>query len=77
MACSKKAYYYPARFAVSAGDQFFQVRPRAAGITLDAAATVEQATARGFNPFSVVTDLIGSRDIEPIILIDQDLLQNR
>ena len=62
------------KIEISAGEQFFQVRPRAAGITLDAAATVEQATARGFNPFSVVTDLIGSRDIEPIILIDQNLL---
>ena len=62
------------RIKISAGDQVFQVRPRSAGITLDAAATVEQATMRGFNPFSVFSDLTGSLEIEPVILVDQDLL---
>lgn len=62
------------KLEISAGDQVFEVRPRAAGITLDAQATVEQASNTGFNPLRVITDLIGSRDIEPIIAVDQDAL---
>lgn len=64
------------KLEISAGDQVFELRPRAAGITLDTQATVEQATSRGFNPFSVITDLIGSREIEPVISIDQELLSD-
>jgi vancomycin resistance protein YoaR len=62
------------KIEISAGDQVFEVRPRAAGITLDAQATVEQATSTGFNPFRVISDLFGSRDIEPVIAVDQDAL---
>ncbi len=62
------------KLEISAGDQVFELRPRTAGITLDAQATVEQATGRGSNPFSVITDLISSREVEPIISVDQDLL---
>jgi vancomycin resistance protein YoaR len=62
------------KLEISVGDQVFEVRPRAAGITLDARATVEQASATGFNPLSVIFDLFGSRDIEPIIAVDQDAL---
>lgn len=62
------------KLEISAGDQVFEVRPRAAGITLDAQATVEQASATGFNPFRVIFDLIGSRDVEPVIAVDQDAL---
>ena len=35
---------------------------------------LSQATMRGFNPFSVISDLTGSLEIEPVILVDQDLL---
>ncbi len=62
------------KLEISAGDQVFELRPRAAGITLDAQATVEQATGRGSNPFSLITDLMGSREVEPIISVDQELL---
>ncbi len=62
------------KIEISAGDQVFEVRPRAAGITLDAQATVEQGTATGFNPFRVLFDFIGSREIEPVIAVDQDAL---
>lgn len=62
------------KLEISAGDQVFEVRPRAAGITLDAQATVEQATNTGFNPLRLITDLIGSREIEPVIAVDQNAL---
>jgi len=62
------------KLEISVGDQVFEVRPRAAGITLDAQATVAQATNSGFNPLRVVTDLIGSHDIEPVITVDQSAL---
>lgn len=64
------------KLEISAGDQVFELRPRAAGITLDAQATVDQATSTGFNPFQVIFDLFGSREIEPVIAIDQDALED-
>ncbi len=64
------------KIEISAGDQVFEVRPRAAGITLDAQATVEQATSTGFNPFQMIFDLFGSRQIEPVIAVDQDALED-
>lgn len=62
------------KIEISAEDQVFEVRPRSAGITLDAPATVELATSTGFNPFRVLFDLIGSREVEPVIVVDQDAL---
>ena len=62
------------KLEISAGDQVFELRPRAAGISLDAQATVDSETGQGFNPLSVITDLIGSREVDPIISVDQDLL---
>ena len=62
------------KLEISAGDQVFELRPRAAGISLDAQATVDSETGQGFNPLSVITDLIGSREVNPIISVDQDLL---
>jgi vancomycin resistance protein YoaR len=62
------------KIEISAGDQVFEVRPRAAGITLDAPATVELAISSGFNPLRVLFDFIGSREIEPVIAVDQDAL---
>lgn len=62
------------KLEISAGDQVFELRPRAAGISLDAQATVEQATSRGFNPLTAISDLIGSREVAPVIAINQDSL---
>lgn len=62
------------KLEISAGDQVFELRPRAAGISLDAQATVDSETGQGFNPLSVITDLVGSREVDPIISVDQDLL---
>jgi vancomycin resistance protein YoaR len=64
------------KLEISAGDQVFELRPRAAGITLDAQATVDQATSTGFNPFQMIVDLFGSREIEPVIAVDQDALED-
>lgn len=65
------------KYFISAGDQEFEVRPAAAGITLDAQATVEQGIRTGFNPFTLVTDFIGSREIEPVLSINQEVLQDQ
>jgi len=58
------------KFEVVSDDQAVELRPAAAGIVLNAQATVDQGMARGFNPFTVITDLIGSREIEPVIDVD-------
>lgn len=65
------------KFIISAGEQEFEVRPAAAGITLDAPATVDQGMRRGFNPFTLITDFIGSREIEPVISVDQQVLEDQ
>lgn len=62
------------KFEVVLGDQAVELRPSAAGIVLNAQATVDQGMARGFNPFTVITDLVGSREIEPVIDVDPDAL---
>lgn len=62
------------KFEVVLGDQAVELRPSAAGIELNAQATVDQGMARGFNPFTVITDLVGSREIEPVIDVDPDAL---
>jgi vancomycin resistance protein YoaR len=62
---------------VLAGDQEIELRPAAAGITLDAAATVEQGMNRGWNPFSMITDLFGSREIAPVLAIDDAALSEQ
>ncbi len=64
------------KLEISAGDQVFELRPRAAGITLDAQTTVDQATTTGFNPLQMIFDLFGSREIEPVIAVDQDALED-
>ena len=62
------------KFEVVSGPQAVELRPSAAGIVLNAQATVDQGMARGFNPFTVITDLVGSREIEPVIDVDPNAL---
>lgn len=62
------------KFEVVSGAQAVELRPSAAGIVLNAQATVDQGMARGFNPFTVITDLVGSREIEPVIDVDPNAL---
>lgn len=65
------------KYVFTAGDEEFEVRPAAAGITLDAQATVEQGLRNNFNPITLVTDFIGSREIEPVISVDQEVLEDQ
>ena len=65
------------KIQVLAGDQEFEVRPAAAGITLDATATVEQGMTRGWNPFSMVTDLIRTREVQPVLAVDETALSEQ
>ena len=65
------------KFVITAGEQEFEIRPAAAGITLDAQATVDQGIRRGFNPVTLVTDFIGSREIEPVISVDSEVLEDQ
>ncbi len=65
------------KYVFTAGEQEFEVRPAAAGITLDSQATVEQGLRQGFNPVTLVTDFIGSREIEPVISVDQVALEDQ
>ncbi len=62
------------KMQVLAGSQEFELRPAAAGITLDASATVEQGMSRGWNPFSMITDLFGSREVDQVLAIDTTAL---
>ena len=65
------------KFEIVSGDQVIELRPAAAGISLNAQATVDQGMVRGINPFTVITDLIGSREIEPVIDIDTEALSEQ
>ncbi len=65
------------KFVITVGDQEFEIRPAAAGITLDAQSTVEQGMRRGFNPVTLLTDFIGSREIEPVISVDSEVLEDQ
>lgn len=56
---------------VNAGEEVFEIRPKAAGITLDAQATIEPALSRGWNPLTVFTDLFGNHELEPVLAVDQ------
>lgn len=65
------------KLVVLVGDQEFELRPAAAGITLDPQATVEQGMSRGWNPFTMITDLIGTREIDPVISVDRVALEDQ
>ncbi|MDO8732296.1 MAG: VanW family protein [Actinomycetota bacterium] len=52
----------------------FPVLPSEAGLTFDTAATVALASARTWNPFTLVTGIFATRQIEPVVDVDQDSL---
>ena len=56
------------------GPSSVAVVPAEAGMELDIAATIAQATGRNWNPFALVGDLIGERTIDPIVTIDEAAL---
>ncbi len=59
---------------VEAVGKEFVVKPKDAGISLDAEATVASATGRTFNPFVMVADLLGQSEIEPVVVVDERAL---
>lgn len=55
----------------------FEVDPTDAGITLDAEATVAVASGRVLNPFDLPAALTGSREIAPVISVDEEALASQ
>ena len=62
---------------VRALDQVFVVSPPEAGLTFDAAATVEQVSGRVWNPVRMLTDLTSERDVDPVVSIDRVALSEQ
>ena len=60
--------------AFSTSEELF---PSEAGMTFDPIATVDAAEGRLLNPFSLVMRLFGSREIDPVVVIDDAELANR
>lgn len=59
---------------VRSGKQQLEVDPTASGIALDAPATVAAASGRVLNPLALADALTGSREIEPVIVVDEGAL---
>lgn len=60
---------------VVAGGRSGTVDPVAAGLSLDTAATVEAASGRSLNPFTLLRHLLGSSDVRPVVTADPARLQ--
>ena len=60
--------------AVRAGPERRTVRPTAAGLTLDVAATVDSAQARSWNPADLVDALVGGDEVPPVVAVDRAAL---
>jgi len=59
---------------VAAGDQAGSLNSGAAGIDLDIEGTVEQAASQPLNPLTRLLSLFNVRDLDPVLSVDQDLL---
>jgi vancomycin resistance protein YoaR len=55
---------------VRIGDLTTTVSPTKAGLTLDTAATVEQAPTRSWNPIGLLTALVGPDEVAPVPAVD-------
>jgi vancomycin resistance protein YoaR len=62
---------------VKAGEQQLQVDPMEAGLSFDAAATVEQASGRTLNPFTMIGSLAGTHALDPVIAVDSAKLNSQ
>lgn len=62
---------------VRALDQTFAFQPEAAGMTLDAAASVEPAFGRTWNPVTLVGNLLGTSELPAVVTVDQTLLDQQ
>ena len=55
---------------VRVGDEKLELDPAAAGLSLDAAATVEEAGDRSWNPFALFAGLLGAGGLDPSVAVD-------
>ncbi len=62
---------------VEAVGKEFIVKPKDAGLSFDAKATVASATGRTFNPFVMVGDLLGQTEVEPVVVVDEQALTSQ
>ena len=62
---------------VEAVGKDFVVKPKDAGLSFDAKATVASATGRTFNPFVMVADLLGQSEVEPVVVVDEQALTSQ
>lgn len=60
-----------------AGDEVFMIDTGQAGMSFDAAATVAQADQQTFNPLRVLTQLFTSKELAPVVSIDDAALRAR
>jgi len=59
---------------VQVEDQEFDVDPATSGLVFDAAATVDQAGSRDSNPFALISSLLQSTEVSPVVTVDQAAL---
>ena len=59
-----------AELAVRVGAETLTIDPAAAGLSLDVAATVEEAGERSWNPFTLLAGLLGAGDMDPSVAVD-------
>jgi vancomycin resistance protein YoaR len=62
---------------VEAVGKEFVVKPKDAGLSFDANATVASATGRTFNPIVMVADLLGQSEVEPVVVVDEQALTSQ
>ncbi len=61
---------------VRVGDERLEIDPATAGLALDAAATVDEAGQRSWNPFALVAGLLGEGDMDPSVTVDRGKLSH-
>ena len=59
---------------VRVGDEKLEIDPVVAGLALDAAATVDEAGQRSWNPIALVAGLFGAGDMDPSVTVDRSKL---
>ncbi|HKE51837.1 MAG TPA: VanW family protein [Actinomycetes bacterium] len=59
---------------VTAGDDQFQLDPAEVGLSIDYRATVEAAGRVGINPFSLIRGMLGERELDPVVDVDETAL---
>jgi len=59
---------------VTAGDYQFQLVPAQVGLSIDYRATVEAAGRVGINPFSLIRGMLGERELDPVVDVDETAL---